>query len=85
MVEVANRGGGATAQLRAMLQSPLPALNGQQMLFGKIVPGRQRAWFTELPFDATTRYAEIPIRIVFTEGNGFPPPAVEATLRVLAE
>lgn len=85
VVEVANRGGGATAQLRATLQSPLPELDGRQMLFGAIAPGRQRAWFTELPFGGTTRYAEIPIRIVFSEGNGFPPPPIDATLRVLGE
>ena len=85
VVEVANRGGGATAQLRATLESPFPALNGRQMLFGRIQPGRQRAWFTELPFTDATRYAEIPIRIVFSEGNGFPPPPVEAMLRVVGE
>ena len=85
VVEVANRGGGTTAQLSGTLESPLPVLNGRQMLFGRIAPGRQRAWFTELPFPATTRYAEIPIRIVFSEGNGFAPKDVVATLRVVGE
>jgi hypothetical protein len=82
VVEVTNSGAGATAQLRATLQSPLAELNGREMLFGRIPPGRQRAWFTELPFPEETRYAEIPIRIVFSELNGFAPQDVEATLTV---
>ena len=82
VVEIGNRGAGATAQLRATLQSPLPELNGREMLFGRISPGGQRAWFTELPFPEATRYAEIPIRIVFSELNGFAPRDVDATLTV---
>jgi hypothetical protein len=82
VVEVTNRGAGATAQLRGTLQSPLAELNGREMLFGRISPGRQRAWFTELPFPEETRYAEIPIRIVFSELNGFVPPDVDATLTI---
>ena len=83
VVEVINRGGGATSQLRGTLESPFPALSGREMLFGKILPGRQRAWFTELPFPDTTRYAEIPIRIVFSERNGFVPEDVAVTLTVI--
>jgi hypothetical protein len=83
IVEVANRGAGATAQLRGTLQSPLRELNGREMLFGSIPPGRQRAWFTELPFPEQTRYAEIPIRIVFSELNGFAPQDVDATLTIV--
>src|SRR5690349_173381 len=64
VVAIANHGGGATAQLRGTIESPLPALNGLEMLFGMIAPGRERAWFTALPLPATTRYAEIPVRIV---------------------
>jgi hypothetical protein len=82
VVEVTNSGAGATAQLRGTMQSPLAELNGREMLFGRIPPGRQRAWFTELPFPEETRYAEIPIRIVFSELNGFAPQDVEATLTV---
>jgi len=82
VVEITNRGAGATAQLRGTLQSPLAELNGREMLFGRIPPGHQRAWFTELPFPEETRYAEIPIRIVFSELNGFAPQDVEATLTV---
>ena len=82
VVEVENRGAGATAQLRGTLQSPLPGLHGRELLFGKIPAGRQRAWFTELPFSDTTRYAEIPIRIVFRERNGFAPEDVAVILTV---
>ena len=82
VVEITNRGAGATAQLRGTLQSPLAELNGREMLFGRIPPGHQRAWFTELPFPEETRYAEIPIRIVFSELNGFAPQDEEATLTV---
>ena len=82
VVEVDNRGAGATAQLRGTLQSPLPDLHGRELLFGKIPAGRQRAWFTELPFPDTTRYAEIPIRIVFRERNGFAPEDVAVILTV---
>jgi len=57
-------------------------LHGRELLFGKIPAGRQRAWFTELPFSDTTRYAEIPIRIVFRERNGFAPEDVAVILTV---
>jgi hypothetical protein len=82
VVEVTNRGSGATAQLRGTLESPLPALDGREMLFGKIAPGRERAWFTALPLPATTRYAEIPVRIVFSEQNGFAPQELTAVVTV---
>jgi hypothetical protein len=82
VVEVTNHGAGATAQLRGTLQSPFAELNGREMLFGRIAPGGQRAWFTELPFPEETRYAEIPIRIVFSELNGFAPQDLDATLTV---
>jgi hypothetical protein len=82
VVEVANRGAGATAQLRGTLETPLPGLQGREMLFGKILPGRQRAWFTELPFPETIRYAEFPIRIAFRERNGFAPRDVVVILTV---
>ena len=82
VVEITNRGAGSTAQLRGTLQSPLADLDGREMLFGSIPPGRQRAWFTELPFPEQTRYAEIPIHIVFSELNGFAPQSIDAKLIV---
>jgi len=85
VVAIANHGGGATAQLRGTIESPLPALNGREMLFGKIAPGRERAWFTELPLPATTRYAEIPVRIVFSEQNGYAPQELTAVVTVLGD
>jgi hypothetical protein len=85
VVEVANHGAGATAQLRGTLESPLPDLNGREMLFGKIAPGRQRAWFTELRLPATTRYAEIPVRLVFSEQNGYAPQELSAVVTVMGD
>ena len=85
VVEVANHGAGATAQLRGTLESPLPDLNGREMLFGKVAPGRQRAWFTELPLPATTRYAEIPVRLVFSEQNGYAPQELTAVVMVMGD
>jgi hypothetical protein len=84
LVQVTNRGKGETSQLKAVIQSPNPLLNGRELLFGKILPGKHRVWVepVNVPLQAASR--EVPIRIVFSERNGYVPEDIPVRLAINA-
>ena len=82
IVEVTNRGKGETSQLKAVIGSPDRLLNGRELLFGKILPGKRRVWIEPVNVPLLGESKEVPIRIVFSEGNGYVPGDIEAKLTV---
>jgi hypothetical protein len=84
IVEVTNRGKGETSQLKAVTESPESALNGREFRFGKVQPGKRRVWIEPINIPLTAENKEAPIRIIFSERNGYVPEDIHARLAIKA-
>ncbi len=73
LVKVTNKGKGANYQLKGQLHSENPLFDGRKLLFGKVSPGQTRKARYPFVIPETELTGEIPIRISFTEQNGYVP------------
>ena len=73
VVEIKNEGKGKTSQLKARLESPDPLFNNKELFFGQIGVGQTKSWREEVLIPLYYESKDIPIKIKFSEGNGFPP------------
>jgi hypothetical protein len=77
VVEIKNEGKGTTSQLKARIESPDSLFNGKELFFGKIGVGQTRSWKEEVLIPLYSESKDIPIKVKFSEGNGFPPEDLE--------
>jgi len=83
-VTVHNNGKGALYRLMASIDAPdLPSLNGQVIVFGKVLPGKSKVKTAKFPISSNQKDIQTKFNINFFEGNDYVPDSITALVSVV--